>query len=445
MSGRDDDTTARGFPAFAARKGGRARGQSWWGKAWTEAMEDTSLDEEPLKKGRAFARSGHLGPITVSPGRIFTQAYDGADGPYETAVTLAELSDEEWDLLWEKTADRPGELEALLAGELPPDLLEAAEDARVRLLPGYGDLEPDCDCDAFDHPCKHAAALCYQASWLLDEDPHLLFLMRGRSTEAALEELKATVLMRAMEGEDEEEHEDRDEETGADAAAEDSEQSSGQSPSEKEPGQAAPADAVPAADAYAASPLPLPELPELPAPPVQPDEPLTGIEADPLDRLVADAALRARELLAYTLGRTAAPAPPLDAWRDTVRIAATHPDPRAVDRLRQSCPDPALLDRAAAAWRLAGAAGLAVLEEPWTPPQQELARARTSLGAAWAEDELPDIEAEENRWTLVGRGLQLRYGRDARWYPYREDAGEWWPAAAPHADAADALAELLGA
>ncbi|CAM5349637.1 hypothetical protein SGLAM104S_04095 [Streptomyces glaucescens] len=55
MSG--DETGARGFPAFAARRGSRARGQSWWGKAWADALEDTSLEEDALKKGRAYART----------------------------------------------------------------------------------------------------------------------------------------------------------------------------------------------------------------------------------------------------------------------------------------------------------------------------------------------------------------------------------------------------
>jgi hypothetical protein len=77
------------------------------------------------------------------------------------------------------------------------------------------------------------------------------------------------------------------------------------------------------------------------------------------------------------------------------------------------------------AWEHGGAAGLDVLERPWTPSKPELARAEAAL-AAW--EDAPELVVSRNRWTLVGRGAQLRYGRDGRWYPYREDAGEWWPA-----------------
>ncbi|MFD8820289.1 hypothetical protein ACFV23_54640, partial [Streptomyces sp. NPDC059627] len=197
MSDGHDDR-ARGFAAFPSRKGGRVRGQSWWSRAWAESREDGWPEEEPLKKGRTVARSGRLGPLTVAPGRVAAQVYDGTDEPYTVVLGLPELEEEQWDALWERTADRPAETESLLAGEQPPDLLEAAEDARLGLLPGYGELEPDCDCDEPDHPCAHAVALGYQFSWLLDEEPQLLLLVRGRDWPTALEELKSVHLLRAV-------------------------------------------------------------------------------------------------------------------------------------------------------------------------------------------------------------------------------------------------------
>ncbi|MEV1085999.1 hypothetical protein AB0I98_48665 [Streptomyces sp. NPDC050211] len=431
---------ARGFPAFAARKGGRARGQSFWARAFTEAVEDTWPQEEPLKQGRAVARTGRIGPLTVSPGRISAQVYGGEDA-YTTVVTLLELDEREWELLWEKTADRPAETQALLAGELPEDLLEAVEDARVRLLPGYGDLDADCDCDALDHPCPHATALCYQMSWLLDTDPWLLLLLRGRNAAGAVEELKSELLLRAMAGDDTTD----DTDDAADAA--DAGDAGDAGAAEERGAEPAPPGApLPGVDPLAAwsrPASPLPDLPDLPDLPAGTDEPVTGIAADPLERLVADAAHAARGLLAYARGLTDSPAPPLDRWQDTVRIAATHPDPRVAVRLRESCGRPAQeLDRAAQAWRTGGAAGLDVLERTWSPSAQERARARAALSAGWEADELPQLEVRDNHWTPAGQQIQLRLGRDGRWYPYRLRAGQWWPAGPAHSDPSDALADL---
>ncbi|MCS0602259.1 hypothetical protein NX794_13730 [Streptomyces sp. LP11] len=434
MSGGHDDR-ARGFAAFPARRGGRVRGQSWWSRAWTESLEDGWPDEEVLKQGRVVARSGRLGSLTVGPGRVAAKVYDGADEPYAVVLGLPELDDEQWDTLWERTADRPAETEALLAGELPPDLLEAAEDARLGLLPGYGELEPDCGCDEPDHPCAHAVALGYQFSWLLDEEPRLLLLVRGRDWPTALEELKSVLLLRAMTDGAEDDHGPDEEDTGGQATP------AGVEGTGPVGGPAAAG--TPADDAYARPPAPLPTLPPLPEPPDDSAEPVTGIAADPLDRLVTDAAVRARELLAYVLGSGDEPPRPLDRWQDTVRIAATHPDPRVPARLRDGCDRRDELDRAVEAWRWGGAAGLEVLEEVWQPEGAEMARARAALSAGWDDDEPPVAVARDNCLTLPGRDLQLRYGRDGRWHPYRDRSGTWWPAGPPVRDLVLAFAELL--
>ena len=60
---------ARGFPAFGVQRRS-TQGRSWWARAWVQALEDTSLDSDQLRKGRRYANSGQVGTITISPGRI---------------------------------------------------------------------------------------------------------------------------------------------------------------------------------------------------------------------------------------------------------------------------------------------------------------------------------------------------------------------------------------
>lgn len=444
MSGYDDagDSRARGFAAFPARRGGRVRGQSWWAGTWADSVEDGLFDADPLKEGRSASRSGRLGPISVAPGRIAVTVHD--EDTYQVVITLAVLDDEEWDLLWEKLADRPAELEAVLAGTLPPDFLEAAEDARVRMLPGYGDLEAECDCDSFDHPCAHAAALAYQFGWLLDQDPFLLLLCRGRDQDEALEELRTTVLLRAMGGLVEE-----TEEAGPEDDAEDADDTGGgaDGPGGGRGGRdggdrEAERERREAAEVYARPVPPLPAPPGLPDPVDTDDLPRSGIEADPLELRAADAAVRARALLAYALGRTAAPPVQLTAWQDTVRLAA-HADARTLTRLGEASGCGDRLPAAAAAWRQGGPAGLEVLEETFDPGGRALARIRTELAAGWEEDELAAPLVRDNHWVFGDRGVQLRLGRDGRWYPYRREGAEWTPAGAAGAEPASVLAELL--
>jgi hypothetical protein len=63
-----------------------------------------------------------------------------------------------------------------------------------------------------------------------------------------------------------------------------------------------------------------------------------------------------------------------------------------------------------------------------------MARARFAWADTWVGEDLPALEVSKNRCTARGYQLQLRLGKDGRWYPYREEAGEWWPAGQPDSD-----------
>lgn len=74
-----------------------------------------------------------------------------------------------------------------------------------------------------------------------------------------------------------------------------------------------------------------------------------------------------------------------------------------------------------------------------------LARARAALESAWDTDERPELRAHGNRWTVVGAPVQLRLGRDGRWWPYRKERGRWLPAGGAAQDPATALAAVTAA
>ena len=183
--------SAVGFPAFpfTARKPGRFA-RTWWGNAWLRAMEDTALDLQQLKRGRRFAYAGLVGPITVSAGRLAAQVTNDDGEVHQTVVLVDRLSDGQWRRFLDEVAAKAGHLAALLDRDMPQDLVEAAAAADVPLLPGIGDLQPECDCAGWELPCTHAAALCFQAAWLLDADPFVLLLLRGLGRDDLTAELR---------------------------------------------------------------------------------------------------------------------------------------------------------------------------------------------------------------------------------------------------------------
>ncbi|MCT9082239.1 SWIM zinc finger family protein [Streptomyces fulvoviolaceus] len=407
MTGYDGDTE-RTFAALAPAHG-RGFAQTWWGRAWLQTLEDTALDSVQVKTGRRLARAGAVGAVSVRPGRITAVVQDRDRTAHRADVLLAELSAEQWDRFVDMAVERAGHVAALLDREMPPHLVEDAAAAGIELLPGLGDLEPECDCGAWDH-CGHTAALCYQVARLLDQDPFVLLLMRGRGERALLEDLQ-------------------------DRSA---------TPAEVTPEPAG----VDAAEAYADGGIlpPLPAAPELLMEPGIPPSldteapPGPGVDAAALEFLAARTAVEAHRLLGEAL-RAGTEQRELTVAQDAVRLAAGEPGTAVTDRLAAgSGRGREQLALAVRAWRLGGVAALSVLEEEWTVEGEPLARARAALDSAWDEDERPVLRARGNRWSVVGTPSQLRLGRDGRWWPYRKERDRWVPAGGATQDPATALA-----
>ncbi|GGY67668.1 hypothetical protein GCM10010300_08300 [Streptomyces olivaceoviridis] len=407
-----DTELRRTFPAFAPRETAGGTGSfagTWWGNAWVGALEQGALDAKRLARGRGYADQGHVDAITVTPGLVLAYVRGSRPRPYRVQVRVRTLEDEDWERFLDAAADRPGHIAALLDKELPQSLA----DCGVPLLPGPGDLAPRCSCPDSGHPCKHAAALCYQTARLLDADPFVLLLLRGRGERELLDALSRRSAARAAR--------DRQPRTL--------------------PG-------VRAADALAPRELPPPPRP-LPVPP-HPEQPPAypsvpgGPDPFALDQLATDAAARAHALL--TTGRD--PVGELTLWQDAVRLAAARPGSgltAATRTLYATLADaarrtPADLARAVAAWRQGGSAGLAALEEPWDPPAGRFDRARPLLLAA----DLPAFRPWRNRLTHPRGHVQLRLGRDGLWYAYESDPGQddWWPRGTPDLDPVGALTGL---
>ncbi|MEC3976789.1 SWIM zinc finger family protein [Amycolatopsis sp. H20-H5] len=285
-----EDDLVRGFPAFAAAGGRGPFARSWWGRAWVTAMEETALDQRQLRQGRRYAAAGLVGPITVSPGRIAAVVDGEGDGQYRTELRLAELTGVEWDRFLDRVASRAGHLAALLDRDMPHDLVAAADDAGVHLLPGIGDLDPECDCPGWELPCRHAAALSFQVSWLLDADPFVLLLMRGKGEREVLDELQrrnAPRLVRAGRGDED----------------------------------------VLAREAYARNGEPVPEVGDVVATGRLTVPSAPGIPAETFAMLAENAVEAAKAMLATP------EAPRLTRAQDAVRLAATFPGSPTAARL----------------------------------------------------------------------------------------------------------------
>lgn len=311
MSDPYDNTPERTFAALPPAHG-RGFALTWWGQAWLKALEDAALDTQQVKTGRRLARAGAVGAVSVRPGRITAVVQDSDRTSHRADVLLQELSEEQWDRFLDMAVERAGHIAALLDREMPTHLVEDAEAAGVELLPGLGDLEAQCDCGAWDH-CGHTAALCYQVARLLDQDPFVLLLLRGRGERELLDELQVRSVPR----------------TATEA-----------------PGQEQAYEGVDAAEAYADGEIlpPLPDAPPLPAEPGLPPsldtetDPASGVDPVALEFLATQAAREAHRLLTEALRaghEQRSIAAELTLAQDAVRLAAGPPDTSVAGRLAE--------------------------------------------------------------------------------------------------------------
>lgn len=191
---------AQSFPAstpIKARGGIKARsseggefGKNWWAKRWLLAMERL-MDGARLQRGRRYARMGQVLSMNEVNGDVVAKVQGSRPQPYKVTISVSPLSDEQWDQVLNVLAGRAIFTAQLLAGEMPPTIEEAFSAAGVSLFPARGgDLHTECSCPDWANPCKHIAATQYILADRFDEDPFLLFRMRGRTQENILQALR---------------------------------------------------------------------------------------------------------------------------------------------------------------------------------------------------------------------------------------------------------------
>jgi len=413
-----------------------AFGRTWWGRAWLEALEQRAqLDPDRLPRGREYARSGAVGDLTLASGEARAHVQGRKTEPYEVRIRVRRFTNDEWDRVLAAISARLGHAAALLDGELPPEIADDAASAGLNLLPGGGELGPRCSCPDEADPCKHSAAACYLLTDALDADPFTLFLLRGRTRDQVLAGVRARRRGAAP-----------GQATSPGAAAE-----APAGDQAKAPSVASPPATDEGVDARAAfgSPTASEPVPPVPLPPRRPGHPAalpvdpppwrSGLRDDLLE-LAADAASRAWDM---AMGLSADAGLTLDPDADLARRAARALGTPAFAVLAvRSGVGERDLARQALAWRQGGMTGLESLRAEWEPAADD-PDAFELLTAARAALRTKANAAETIQGNRITAGhLQLRLGRDLRWYPYARSDQDWEPSGSPDTDPARALADL---
>lgn len=166
-----------------------AIGEKWWSKRWVALLESFNMGAR-LGRGRSYARKGQVVSIDAQLGLVRSKVQGARSKPYDIEIRLALISDDDWEKAIDAMASKAIFAAKLLSAEMPKDIEEAFVDAGCSLFPGKKDIKTDCSCPDWADPCKHIAAVYYIMAEKFDEDPFLIFKLRGRTKEEIVEALR---------------------------------------------------------------------------------------------------------------------------------------------------------------------------------------------------------------------------------------------------------------
>lgn len=154
---------------------------SYWARQWCLALQSFDHYGHGLAGGRTLLRKEAVFNLEIEPdaarGEMVASATVWAGEPYEVMARFAPLEDSEG--VAKELVAASLSLAKLLAGEIPRDLADLLADPQRGIMPAFDELNFSCTCPDYADLCVHAGALLYGLGVRLDDDPHLLFTLRG--------------------------------------------------------------------------------------------------------------------------------------------------------------------------------------------------------------------------------------------------------------------------
>lgn len=156
---------------------GRAIAHSFWGKGWCTHLESFGDYSNRLPRGRSYVRNGAVCHLAIGKGVVGAKVVGSR--MYQVQVAVKPLSASRWSGLKVQCSGKIGSLIELLQGHLSDEIMRTVTDREKGLFPRQGEIEYTCSCPDWASMCKHVSAVMYGIGARLDEQPELLFLLRG--------------------------------------------------------------------------------------------------------------------------------------------------------------------------------------------------------------------------------------------------------------------------
>ncbi len=158
-------------------------------RRWIELL-DARTDVDVRPQGWEYAVAGQVASLEIEGGQIRARVQGRASKPYRTTIALPILAESDWERVVGAMAQEAVYVAKLLGNELPEGLEELFRTLGLQLLPGDPhEWAASCSCPRRT-ACKHVAAVGYVVAERLEEQPLLVFSLRGMAAERVLDRLR---------------------------------------------------------------------------------------------------------------------------------------------------------------------------------------------------------------------------------------------------------------
>ena len=156
---------------------GRKITATFWGDAWCRNLESYSDYANRLPRGRTYVRNGSVVDLQIDAGRV-SSLVSGSD-MYELEIEIKPLARKRWSGIKGRCTGQIGSLVELLQGSISEGVMEIVTRKGQGLFPSPREISLSCSCPDWAIMCKHVAATLYGVGARLDQEPELLFTLRG--------------------------------------------------------------------------------------------------------------------------------------------------------------------------------------------------------------------------------------------------------------------------
>jgi len=156
---------------------GKKIATTFWGTAWCEHLERYSDFSNRLPRGRTYVRNGSVVDLQIAEG-VVTAKVSGSS-MYKVKISIAHLPSDRWRILRHECVGAIDSLVELLQGRFSKGVMERLCHPIAGLFPAPSEIRMDCSCPDWAGMCKHVAATLYGVGARLDNEPALLFKLRG--------------------------------------------------------------------------------------------------------------------------------------------------------------------------------------------------------------------------------------------------------------------------